>query len=133
MEGPWLKHPKNPIVKGNRHLSRPAGRLVEYNGKLVRYAQNDYPDYGLMVYAFEVLEITETDYREQRLEYPVLFPSGEDWNASGMHHISPYEVGKGEWIAAADGWSHKNVGYKRSFYQTIKTFLRIYYPSINRF
>lgn len=131
LEGPYSNHKKNPVIKSNPHLARPAGRIIEYEGKLVRYAQNDFPDYGLLVYAFQILEITETDYKEKQLNPPVLYPSGKGWNAAGMHHISPLQVHEGKWIAAVDGWSHKNVVYKRSLLKTLSNFIRSYYLPSN--
>ena len=39
----WKPHSLNPVVKLNKHISRPAGRVIIYQDKLYRLAQDDYP------------------------------------------------------------------------------------------
>ena len=34
---------------------------------------------------------------------PLLGP-GTGWNAGGMHHADPVNIGGGRWLAAVDGW-----------------------------
>jgi hypothetical protein len=104
--GPWIEHPKSPIVKGDGHIARPGGRVIIFNNKLIRYAQDDRPQYGLKVRAFLITEITTTSYKEQELtEGAVLNPAGKGWNARGMHNIDPHQVSDNSWIACVDGWS----------------------------
>ena len=99
----WLSHPSNPVMKLNQHLSRPAGRVVVDGDKVYRFAQDDFPSYGIHVYAFEVTELTETTYQEKMvMEEPFLFPTGTGWNAAGMHHIDLQKIGE-QWIATVDG------------------------------
>lgn len=103
--GEWKEHPCSPVVRGNPHIARPAGRVCSYDGKVVRYAQDCYPIYGTRVKAFVVTELTETAYAEEEIATtPVLGPSEKGWNAGGMHHVDPHEVANGEWIACVDGW-----------------------------
>jgi len=103
--GPWREHPKSPIVEGNPHHARPAGRVVVQGARVIRYAQNCSPLYGIDVRAFEVTELTATDYREcPGNPHPLLGPSGAGWNAGGMHHVDPHCLEEGSWIACVDGW-----------------------------
>lgn len=102
--GPWIEHPASPIVKGNPHIARPGGRVVNYNGKMIRYAQDCSPEYGIQVRAFEILTLSPEHYQEREVESGlVLAPSGQGWNAAGMHHIDPYQRSDGTWIACVDG------------------------------
>ena len=104
--GPWLEHPKSPILESNPHIARPAGRVVGSNGQVIRYAQDCYPDYGTQVRAFEIAELTTTSYREREVgNNPVLAASDRGWNESGMHHIDPHILDEGQWIACVDGWA----------------------------
>ena len=102
--GPWRAHPMNPIIQDNNQIARPGGRVIVTGGKAVRFTQACYPDYGMMVRAFEASELTTTTYVERELDRsPILSGSGEGWNAGGMHHIDPHRIDNG-WLACVDGW-----------------------------
>jgi len=93
----------NPIVKLNKHISRPAGRVIIYNDRLYRFAQDDEPTYGIQVFGFEITLLTEIAYEEKIIsEKPIIRFSGKGWNANGMHQIDAIKVGK-RWIAVVDG------------------------------
>jgi hypothetical protein len=103
--GPWREHPQSPLVQGNAYAARPAGRVIPSPDRILRYAQTCRPYYGTAVRAFEITELTKTSYKEQEVgQSPILGPSGAGWNACGMHHIDPYFMGDGRWIAGVDGW-----------------------------
>jgi len=105
LTGPWREHPKSPIYEGNLFFSRPAGRIVTWESKMIRFSQQDIPGYGRKVWAFEILVITENDYEESPLSHrPVLVPAGgAAWNGQGMHHIDLHRLAGGSWVAAVDG------------------------------
>jgi hypothetical protein len=72
--------------------------------KIIRYAQDCYPDYGTRLGAFEISQLTSADYEETELTWnPILWGTGSGWNKSGMHHIDPHKVRDGHWIACVDG------------------------------
>ncbi|MFC1724809.1 hypothetical protein ACFL4T_04215 [candidate division KSB1 bacterium] len=101
--GNWTEHPKSPIINGNSNIARPGGRVTYYDDKIIRYTQDDHPEYGIMVRAFIINELTLTTYSEE--EYGVILaPSGNGWNANGMHHIDPHQINEKLWIACVDGW-----------------------------
>jgi hypothetical protein len=103
--GPWREHPQSPLIEGNAYVARPAGRVIANRGRILRYAQTCRPYYGTAVRAFEIAELTPTTYKEEEAgSSPILGPSGTGWNACGMHHIDPYPLGDGRWIASVDGW-----------------------------
>ncbi|WP_296705906.1 formyltransferase family protein [Algoriphagus sp.] len=60
----WNAHPMNPIVSDVR-CSRPAGNLFEKKGKLFRPAQDSGKRYGHRIAVMEILQITESSYREK--------------------------------------------------------------------
>ncbi len=110
LTGPWREHPKSPLIVGDRRTARPAGRMIVNGGKIIRYAQDCFPTYGSRVRAFEILELSSMNYREQEAESsPVLAPDGPDWNAWGMHHVDAHPD-RGGWIACVDGL-HRDCGY----------------------
>lgn len=107
--GPWIEHPSSPIVDGDPHIARPAGRVVVLNDKVIRFTQDCCPVYGTQVRAFEFTELTPTAFHEQAISGPpVLQGSGKGWNESGMHHIDPHLLDNGKWMACVDGWYWKS-------------------------
>lgn len=104
LEGPWREHPASPVLEGDPRGARPAGRVVEHEGRLLRFAQDRTPEYGSRVWAFEIFELTPDAYRERLLgDGPVLEGSGRGWNRDRMHHLDAHRRGDGTWIAAVDG------------------------------
>lgn len=66
LAGPFRPHPANPIVSDVRR-ARPAGRVFQRAGRLIRPAQDCAPRYGAAVVFNEVLELSPTHYRERPL------------------------------------------------------------------
>ena len=101
--GTWVAHPMNPVVKLNRHISRPAGRVLVQDGHTYRFGQDDDPRYGIQVYAFEISELSKTSYKEKSASSsPVVTMTGSGWNGAGMHTVDAHLV-NGVWMAAVDG------------------------------
>jgi len=101
--GEWKPHPMNPIVKFDKNIARPGGRVISHNDRLYRLTQDDYPSYGIQVFAFEIIELTEKTYAEKIFsEKPVVNMTGKGWNAAGMHHVDLHKIGN-KWMAVVDG------------------------------
>ena len=99
----WTEHPASPIISGNKTMARPGGRVLQADGKLLRFAQDCYPTYGRQVRAFEITELTATTYKEREATVaPVLTQGKSGWNVSGMHHVDAHRVGS-SWLACVDG------------------------------
>jgi hypothetical protein len=112
LTGPWREHPASPIVDGDRRGARPAGRVVEWDGRLARYAQDCHPQYGTAVRAFEITRLTAAEYRERPLEgSPMREPEPDAWNSRGRHHVDAHRLDDGTWIAVVDGHDHPS--YRR--------------------
>jgi hypothetical protein len=108
--GPWIEHPKSPIVEGNANAARPGGRVLVLDGRVIRFAQDDEPVYGNRVRAFEITELTTGSYRETGAgPDPLLGPSGKGWNARRMHQVDLHQIGENRWIACVDGAGEKLV------------------------
>jgi len=106
LTGPWTEHPRSPIITKDRRRARPAGRILNFNNKLFRFAQDCLERYGSCVRTFEILELTPNSYSEVEIGHgPVLKPSGLGWNARGMHHIDAHQQSDGSWLACVDGAS----------------------------
>jgi hypothetical protein len=105
LTGPWQRHPASPVARGEDANPRPGGRVVLWNGRLLRFAQQDRPRYGTRVLAREITELTPTSFAERPAgQGPVVAASGHGWNALGMHQVDPVEVAPGQWVAAVDGY-----------------------------
>lgn len=104
LTGPWQEHPKSPIVSGNKHIARPAGRVQLIGGSILRFAQNCFPSYGTDVRAFVISELTARGYKERECQKgPILLPARTGWNRSGMHHVDVHCLGDSTWVACVDG------------------------------
>jgi hypothetical protein len=104
--GPWQEHPQSPLIVGNGHIARPAGRVVCEQNTVLRYTQDCDPIYGAAVRAFAITTLTTRLYREcPCTPGPILSGSGAGWNADGMHHIDPHRLDNGRWLACVDGFA----------------------------
>lgn len=104
LQGPWTQHPLSPLYPEDRSRTRPGGRIIDLDGKLIRFSQDNVGGYGKRVRAFEILELTTTTFRERAVEPDPLFaPTGNAWRFNGMHHVDPLRLGDGRWIAVVDG------------------------------
>jgi hypothetical protein len=100
----WTPHPMSPLITGNRSIARPGGRVLVYDGKLIRFTQDCLPIYGKQVRAFAITELSSSRYAEhEAAESPVLVPEGSGWNASGMHHVDAHRLEDGTFLACVDG------------------------------
>ncbi len=111
LNGTWIEHPMSPVIKGNKNIARPGGRVIEYNKSLHRYTQDDEPYYGNKVWAFEITKLTKEDYEEQEVGV-VLDKGGIGWRSKGMHTIDPHQLNENEWIASVDGYKVSIVSEK---------------------
>lgn len=103
--GSWHEHPCSPLVQKDARTARPAGKILQVDDRLIRFAQDCYPKYGTQVRGFEITELGTMGYAERELpESPVITPSGKGWNAQGMHHIDLHSLEGGRWLACVDGW-----------------------------
>jgi hypothetical protein len=103
LTAPWVEHPRSPVVRDKR-VARPGGRVVEWDGKLLRFAQEGVPRYGTRVWAFEITRLTTSEYAEKPAGGgPVVEGSGTGWNAFRMHTVDAHQVGTNHWLACVDG------------------------------
>lgn len=101
----WHHHPQSPVAYFEPDRARCAGRVVQYQGHLIRFAQDCSTAYGKSVYAHKITCLTPESYSETRwADTPILFGTGQGWNADGMHHIDLHQKGNGEYLAAVDGY-----------------------------
>ena len=62
--GSWKAHPQNPLTRDVRG-ARPAGRIFEHDGKLLRPAQIGAPKYGYGIRFQEIVKLTPEEYEER--------------------------------------------------------------------
>lgn len=100
----WTLHPKNPIVQSNKKYARPAGNVIQTKEHLVRLAQDDAEYYGQQTWAFQINQLTLTDYEEQLLFEKPILKGNMHWNQKGMHTFSSLRMPNGRWLVAVDGF-----------------------------
>jgi hypothetical protein len=108
LAGGWTEHASSPVIEKNPAAARPAGRMISFNGKLIRYTQDCSRYYGYRLRAFEITRLNPVDYEEHECaESPILSPgdgaNGKAWNSAGMHHADAHLLDSGTWLACVDG------------------------------
>jgi hypothetical protein len=63
----WTPHPRNPVVSDARK-ARPAGRVLEQEGKLFRVSQNCSRGYGYGMNIHEIVTLDEKEYEERDIQ-----------------------------------------------------------------
>ena len=110
--GPWKPHWMPVLRRYSKSSSRPGGRPLSHDGKLIRFSQDCEKCYGHQLRAWHVTKMNRLWYSEKPLfAAPILSGSGQGWNAECMHHIDAYRVpvagdglpGEQEWLAFVDG------------------------------
>ncbi|MEG2656729.1 MAG: hypothetical protein RSA29_13610 [Clostridium sp.] len=121
----WKEHIKSPIITNDASISRPAGKVLVDNNKIIRFAQKDEARYGEGVSAFEITKLTESEY-EEKLIGEVVSGSGikGSWNEGGMHQSDVHKNEDGKYIVVVDGdYTNKyNVIFK-NYIDKIKRFI----------
>ena len=80
------------------------------DGKIIRYAQDDFPKYGNKIRPFEIVELTTSDYKEKEIkQFSVAKSSRIAWNKDGMHNIDAHQLSKNKWMAVMDGYGSEYV------------------------
>ena len=80
----WTPHPMNPVVSDARK-SRPAGAVLDMDGKLFRLSQNCTRGYGYAVNLHEIVTLSETEYREEDVRS---FLPDWDPRIAGLHTLA---------------------------------------------
>jgi hypothetical protein len=90
MKGPYRPHPQNP-VKIDILGARPAGKIIEQDGKLLRPGQNCSREYGASVIWFEIIQLSETIYQEKKVAE--IIPDASGKYRHGLHTMNRTEKG----------------------------------------
>ncbi len=102
--GPWLEHPMNPVVEYKARGARSAGKIIEFENRIIRFVQDIYPTYGKSARAYEIVNLSKSHYEEKPIgNDTIVTATGNGWNARGMHHIDAHKIGDKSWIAVVDG------------------------------
>ena len=106
LEGPWEEHPESPIVEHDASVARPAGRVIDFDGRLLRFAQDCSKQYGGQVWAFEITRLSRRRYGERLASAKPVIGGGREgqWRTSRMHHLDAHVLSTGDWFACVDGW-----------------------------
>lgn len=82
--GKWVPHPLNPVTRDVRG-ARPAGKIFNWDGKLIRPGQIGAPNYGYGVQFHEIITLSKTEYEERLVD--VLVPEWTD-NIKAVHTVN---------------------------------------------
>ncbi|MHA1843331.1 MAG: glucosamine inositolphosphorylceramide transferase family protein [Promethearchaeota archaeon] len=84
--GPWISHKNNP-VKVDVRSSRPAGRIFEYKGRLIRPSQDCSKTYGRRIIINEILKLTPFEFKERIIK--IINPDYNSCFDKGIHTFNP--------------------------------------------
>ena len=121
LRGPWKEHPQSPLIQGDENIARPGGRILQYDEKIFRVAQDDWPLYGNQVRIFQITRLSLSEYIEHEIcetpklesEFSVSTGLIPPWRSDGIHHLDAYQTGKENWIVCVDGLSRNEMYKKR--------------------
>lgn len=104
--GPWVQHPKSPLIKQSPSNTRPGGRVVSHGNDIYRICQDGDQIYGHRVFAYQIKKLSLSEYEEHKLiENEILGPGNDSWNRLAMHHVDAKRMKNGTWVACVDGAS----------------------------
>jgi len=102
LQGQWHEHTAGRITKPMNQ--RQAGRVVDIDGQLYRFVQNQEGNYAEYVCMRRIDKLTPTEFKESdETTSPLLGASGNGWNADGMHHIDLCFSDQNSFLASVDG------------------------------
>lgn len=102
--GPWRSHWLPTVRSYSKRNTRPGGRPIMLDGKLMRFAQDNQKHYGHQLRAMHVTSLDRWWFNEREWGTgPLLTPTGQGWNANSMHHIDAHVMPDGEIIGFVDG------------------------------
>ena len=102
----WQEHPLSPVVEMDNVIARSAGRVWTNNNEIVRFSQDCSEQYGLLVNAHVIEEITPDSYAERPVDSGYVLERGSNqWNKDGMHHLDAHLLKDGSVLACVDGWT----------------------------
>ena len=108
LSGKYAPHPCSPIVCSNK-VGRNAGRIMEYNGEVLRFSQDCSIRYGDNVSVSRITVLTQNDYREEQI-YENIIPTDQCFYKKGGHHFSAAELDGGIIVATDAKEYHKLIG-----------------------
>jgi hypothetical protein len=103
MNESWIPHESNPVSIGKPRI--PGGSPIVGEDSVIMFFQDGPHHYGESVEAFEIVELTPTQYEDQRIsQSSVIGPSKSKigWN-SGRMHTFEWEQAGGTVMYALDG------------------------------
>ncbi len=104
LEGPWRPHARNPIYGSQPGKARGGGRVIVWNDKVLRFAQDNREGYGHAIRAFAVDKLTPRIFSEHEpAPGHIIQPGGSGWRSTGMHQFDAHELGQDRWFAVVDG------------------------------
>ncbi len=103
LQGPYLPHPLNPVVSGNKQTTRPAGRPFLWKNRLFRFGQDSTKTYGGHFGAIIIVRLSQTEYIEKKVNIDMTSNlSLDNWARDGKHHID-LQMDDNNWFAVFDG------------------------------
>lgn len=106
----YIEHPNSPIVVGNKY-GRNGGCLLEFDGKLLRVAQDCVNRYGDNVHLLEVKVLNKEKYKEESIK-DYIIPTTMTFYKEGGHQFNFVKF-KGKYVIATDAKEYHGFAVSR--------------------
>lgn len=116
LTGNYLPHPMSPIIHSQK-TGRNAGSIMNYNNKLLRFAQDCTSHYGDNVHVLEITKLNPTEYREILFRESILPNDG--FYCNGGHQFNAV-LFNNQWIVATDAKDYPLLFFQRLLSRVIR-------------
>ena len=103
LTGPWQEHPASPVVRGDSPVVRPAGRVIEHDGQLLRLGRFHANEHATQVCAARITKLSPTEYAEEPMvNRPVMQTEPGSWMSNRLHHLDIHSLPEGRYVSSID-------------------------------
>ena len=82
-------HPANPLLQNRPDISRNGGNIVEWEGKIYRFAQDCSRRYGEALWMMEITSLSPETFSQKKIKkFLVGDKKHINWHSRKMHHFS---------------------------------------------
>lgn len=117
LEGPYSPHPASPVRNDSKY-GRNGGSIIEYEGKLLRVAQDCSESYGGDIHLLEIDQLTPTSYNEHVFKDHVAL-TDRRYYRNGSHQLN-FAHFLGKTIVATDAKGFRRLYLLKGWHKLLR-------------